>query len=165
MKQTRLILTLAAVCLLIGPLAGSTQAAEEGVVKRGIYGGVGFGAGFFEGPSNTEYAWRAHVWWRPHEYFAAEIGYIDAGDPSSTPSNEGLHLVAAPMVPVGPVDLIGKVGGFFPGLSDDDVAGGLGLGYRFYRGFGVRMDWDRLGWEDDDPIDVVTVSLYYHLSR
>jgi len=169
MRNIRFATTIAALCLGVALQAGIASAAEDSKAKKedytGIYGGIGFGVGFFEDPSDEEDAWRLHAWYRPWDFLSFEIGYIDAGDPKQVEDVDGLHLAAVPTFrfPNAPVDLFGKVGGFFK--DDSEVAVGLGAAWHLPKNFGLRLDWDRLNVDDNHSIDTLTLSLFYHLAK
>jgi hypothetical protein len=187
MTHIRFVSAVAALCLSFGVLAGVVGTAsaangekkEEEIDRTGLYAGVGFGIGLHEEMrlddgtltgEELEDAWRLMAWFRPWEYFAFEIGYIDTGDPQGVNDTDGLHLAAVPMLPLPyNFDLLAKVGGMF--LEDNDVAVGAGLLYHLPKGFGVRLDWDHLGVEDDsqskngDDVDIVTMTFFYMLSN
>jgi hypothetical protein len=169
MRNIGFATTIAALCLGVSLFAGTASAAEDAKAKeelklKGIYGGVGFGAGFFDDPSDVEDAWRLHAWFRPWDFMSFEVGYIDAVDPEQIEDVDGLHLAGVPTLRLGNsgFDLFGKVGGFFN--DDSEVAIGLGGAYHLPKNFGVRLDWDCLDIDDKDKINVLTLSLFYHLS-
>jgi hypothetical protein len=174
MRYTTFVSTLAALCVSVavaGPTAALAQAPAAETKKppenvKGIYGGVGFGAGIFDDPSDVEDAWRLLVWYRPFDYASFELGYIDAGDPSDEIEDaDGIHLAFVPTLPVldSGFDVFGKVGGFF--WEDDNVAVGLGAAYHLPWNLGVRLDWDLLNADDSANVHVVTLSLFYHLAK
>jgi hypothetical protein len=110
------------------------------------------------------------AWFRPWDYLAFEVGYIDTGDPEGVRDVDGLHLAAVPTLPLPyNLDLFFKAGGMF--LEDNDVAIGAGVAYHLPKGFGVRLDWDHLGLEDKstskngDDIEVITMTFFYMLSN
>ena len=76
-----------------------------------------------------------------------------------------MHLVAVPTFRIGDsgFDVFGKAGGFFN--EDNEYAVGLGAAYHLPKNFGLRIDWDRLDVDDKDNIDVLTLSLFYHLAK
>jgi opacity protein-like surface antigen len=172
MKYTTLVSTLAVLCVSAALAAGPVHAQETSAPKkeernvRGIYGGVGAGVGIFDDPSDVEDAWRLQTWFRPFNWVSFELGYIDAGDPSDEIEDaDGIHLAVVPTLALADsgIDLFGKVGGFF--WEDDNVAVGLGAAYHLPYNLGLRMDWDLLNADDGDNVNVVTLSLFYHLSK
>jgi len=168
MSYSRLVSTIAAVCVCAGLFAGSAR-AEEKPDYKGLYGGAGIGGGFFDSPNDGDFSWRMNVWWRPINYASLEIGYINAGRPGDHSEIDGLHVVAVPTLPL-PMgfDVYGKLGGFFFGRndgSDSNVAAGCGVAYRGWKGFGLRLDWDNLAVDDNDNINVLTLGVFYHFAK
>ncbi len=166
MRYSRLLSAITIVSLLaVFALPARGLAADEVTDRWGIYGGLGYGAGFFESPDDEEDAWRLMAWFRMHKYVSAEVGYIDAGEPKGMGGFDGLHLALVPTIPLtDKLEIFGKAGGFFL-EGDDNVAAGAGVAYYVWKGFGVRLDWDRLNADDDDAVNVLTLAAFYHLSR
>ena len=165
MGYSRFVSMVAAVCVCASVLAGQASAAEEKKSDlTGLYGGAGFGVGTAEHQSDADYAWRMNVWWRPIDYAALEIGYLNAGRPSNNDEVDGVDLLFEPMMPL-PMgfDLFGKVGGFF--WDHTDIMVGMGLAYHLPWKFGLRLDWDVLNAENDNSLNVVTLGLFYHFAK
>ena len=169
MKYTTFVSTLAALFVCAAIVAGPAHAQATSTPKeqrnvKGIYGGVGGGVGIFDDPSDEEDAWRLQAWFRPVNWASFELGYIDAGDPSDQVEDvDGIHVAVVPTLALldSGIDVFGKVGGFF--WDDDNVAVGLGVAYHLPWKLGLRLDWDLLNADDSDNINVVTLSLFYHL--
>ena len=169
MRHTRLFSTLAVLCVFVGVTAGSACAAEPQQSTppapparlKGIYGGVG--GGFGNTGDGVGWAWRMMAWYRPYDFISGEIGYADVDKDNG--DFDGLHVAIEPTLPVraANLDLFAKIGGFFS--DDNHVALGLGAAYNLPKGFGVRLDWDRLNVEGQGHgVDIVTLALFYHLA-
>lgn len=107
-------------------------------------------------------AWRVFAGYQFHRIFAAELGYADLGTAKFTdPSGSGqvetslwdLSVIGA--VPVGPVSIFGRVGGYRGETKASDSSGdsgkndkngwlvGAGVGYDIGRNIGLRAEWKR----------------------
>lgn len=126
-------------------------------------------------------AWRIFAGWQAHRAFAVELGYVNLGTASfqdtggsGTIETTAFDLSAIAGMPVGPVSLFGRLGGYraesegsFPGesLSNDKFGFlfGLGLGYDIGRNLGLRAEWKRYlrvgggAFEDYADVDMLSI--------
>jgi OOP family OmpA-OmpF porin len=132
-------------------------------------------------------AWKAFVGYRINPYLALEAAYIDFGTPNSRSSasgSSGDYRVDisgfAPYVigtiPIGPVELFGKVGYYFYDVdlrvdlddplapdvdsskSDEDLLYGVGVGMTFFEHLNARLEYERIDSDVLDDADALWVS-------
>ena len=126
-------------------------------------------------------AWRIFGGWQAHRAFAVELGYANLGTATfreaggtGTIETTAFDLSVIAGLPVGPVSIFGRLGGYhaetegnFPGESlSNDKNGflfGVGLGYDINRNLGLRAEWKRYlrvgGGAFDEYIDVDMLSI------
>ena len=182
------VLAMAVAAASAGALASGTAAAQE-QNDEGFY--IGGGVGQFnvkiddvdqtdeaiQSLDDEDTAWKAFVGWRMNPYFALELAYIDFGGPSDRATASGssgdyqVDLAGfAPYVigtiPLGPVELFGKVGYYFydvdasvdldngpdfdSSASDEDLLYGFGVGMTFFERLNARLEYEKI---DSDLID------------
>ena len=185
------VLAMAVAGACAGSLACSSAFAQGIENDEGFY--IGGGIGQFnvkiddvdqtdeaiESLDDDDNAWKAFVGWRMNPYFALELAYIDFGRPSDqfeTGGTSGNYTVDlsgfAPYligtIPIGPVELFGKVGYYFydidlnvniddptfpdvdGGASDEDLLYGFGVGMTFFERLNARLEYEKI---DSDLID------------
>jgi OOP family OmpA-OmpF porin len=183
------------VCAL-GGTAGVSYAAEN---PSGFYVGAGVGQfnvniddidqtdNAIERLDDDDAAWKAFVGYRINPYIALEAAYIDFGKPatrSSASGSNGDYRVKingfAPYVigtiPVGPVELFGKIGYYFydvdlradfddplkPDIdsskSDEDLMYGVGIGATFFDHLNARLEYERIDSSRLDDADALWAS-------
>jgi hypothetical protein len=132
-------------------------------------------------------AWKAFAGYRINPYFALEAAYIDFGNPSTRSEASGssgdyrVQLQGfAPYVigtiPVGPVELFGKIGYYFydvdlradiddplrPDIdsseSDEDLLYGVGIGATFFEHLNARLEYERIDSDVLDDADALWLS-------
>ena len=173
-----------------GSLACSSAFAQGPENDEGFY--IGGGVGQFnvqvddvddtdeaiQRLDDEDTAWKAFVGWRMNPYFALELAYIDFGGPSDTATAAGssgdfsVELAGfAPYVigtiPLGPVELFGKVGYYFYDVdaavdlddgpdfdsssSEQDLLYGFGVGMTFFERLNARLEYEKVdsGFVDD----------------
>jgi Outer membrane protein beta-barrel domain len=189
--------------LVAGASGGSlvcSNALAQGVENdEGLY--VGGGIGQFnvkvdrvgdtdeaiETLDDDDNAWKAFVGWRMNPYFALELAYIDFGRPSDrfeaggtsgdfTVDLSGFAPYIIGTIPVGPVELFGKVGYYFydidlevdiddptfpdvdGGASDEDLLYGFGVGMTFFERLNARLEYEKIDSDFVDDADALWVS-------
>ena len=132
-------------------------------------------------------AWKAFVGWRMNPYFALELAYIDFGGPTDRFAGDGSsgdftvdisgfapYLIGT--IPVGPVELFGKVGYYFydidfqvdiddptfpdvdGGASDEDLLYGFGVGMTFFERLNARLEYEKIDSDFVDDADALWLS-------
>lgn len=177
----------AAMMLALGASAASAQEAND----HGFYLGAGVGQfnvqiddvdqtdEAIQRLDDNDRSWKGFIGWRFNKFLSLEAAYIDFGkasDDFSSSGTSGDYSVrvsgVAPYVigtlPLGPVELFGKVGYYFydvraavdiddpltPDLSskssENDFMYGAGAGVTFLQHLNVRLEYERI---DSDVID------------
>lgn len=185
----------AALSLGVTPLAVAQLPDNTG----GPYVGVGWGqfnadidnlsdAGTTAGNiiDSDDNAWKAFAGWRFNPYIGLELAYVDLGSPTDrfqgSGSNGNYRLDVsgfAPYVigtvPLGPVELFGKVGYYFydvdlrvdldapgpdidSGSSRQDFVYGAGAGLTFLEHLHVRAEYERIDLENAGDSDALWLS-------
>jgi Outer membrane protein beta-barrel domain len=132
-------------------------------------------------------AWKAFGGWRLNPYFAVELAYIDFGGPadrfdaSGTSGDFEIDLSGfAPYIigtiPLGPVELFGKVGYYFydidfnvdlddptfpdvdGGASDEDLLYGFGAGVTLFERLHARLEYEKIDSDLLDDADALWLS-------
>jgi hypothetical protein len=130
-------------------------------------------------------AWKAFVGWRMNPYFALELAYIDFGGPSDTATAggssgdfrvdlSGFAPYVIGTIPVGPVELFGKVGYYFydvdaavdlddgpdfdSSASDEDLLYGFGVGMTFFERLNARLEYEKIDSDFIDDADAIWFS-------
>ena len=178
-----------------GSLACSSafaQSADEN--DEGFY--IGGGVGQFnlklddvdqtdeaiESLDDSDTAWKAFVGWRMNPYFSLELAYVDFGSPSDrfetagsggdfSASLSGFEPSILGTIPLGPVELFGKIGYYFynvdakvdldngPGFdsssSDEDLLYGGGIGMTFFQHLNARLEYERIDSSRVDDADAI----------
>ncbi|HKQ14163.1 MAG TPA: porin family protein [Steroidobacteraceae bacterium] len=126
---------------------------------------------------DSDTSWKAFAGWRMNPYFSLELAYVDFGSPSqrtTTASGSGGDFSASisgfepsilGTIPLGPVELFGKVGylfydvdasvdldngpGFDSSSSESDFTYGGGVGMTFFQRLNARLEYQRI---DSDVI-------------
>ena len=178
-----------------GALASGSAVAQEN--DEGFY--IGGGVGQFnvkiddfddtdeavESLDDDDTAWKAFVGWRMNPYFALELAYIDFGAPSDRATASGsdgdfsVDLSGfAPYVigtiPLGPVELFGKVGYYFYDVdasvdldngpdfdsssSEQDLLYGFGVGMTFFERLNARLEYEKIDSDLVDDADAIWLS-------
>jgi hypothetical protein len=189
------VLGVAVATACAGALACGTAAAQEN--DEGFY--IGGGVGQFnvqvddiddtdeavERLDDDDTAWKAFVGWRMNPYFALELAYIDFGGPSDRFDASGssgdfaVELAGfAPYVigtiPLGPVELFGKVGYYFYDVdasvdldngpdfdsssSEQDLLYGFGVGMTFFERLNARLEYEKIDSSFVDDADAIWFS-------
>jgi OOP family OmpA-OmpF porin len=172
-----------AAALSLGALATTANAADVDDNPSGPYVGLGWGqfnleidrlddvgAAVDSVADSDDNIWKAYGGWRFNPYIAVELAYIDFGNPgdrfegTGSDGNYRLDISGfAPYVigtiPIGPVELFGKVGYYFydidarvdfdsPGpdidssASESDFLYGLGLGVTVLEHLNLRAEYE-----------------------
>jgi hypothetical protein len=191
------VLAMAVAGACAGSLACSSAFAQGAENDEGFY--IGGGVGQFnvqvddvdqtdeaiERLDDDDTAWKAFVGWRMNPYFALELAYIDFGGPSDRATASGSdgdfqvelsgfapYLIGT--IPVGPLELFGKVGYYFydvdasvdldngPDLdsssSENDLLYGVGVGMTFFERLNARLEYERIDSDLVDDADAIWFS-------
>lgn len=189
------VLAIAVAAASAAALASGTAAAQEN--DEGLY--IGGGVGQFnvqvddidqtdealERLDDNDTAWKAFVGWRMNPYFALELAYIDFGAPSDRATASGssgdyqLDLsgfapYAIGTIPLGPIELFGKVGYYFYDVdasvdldngpdfnsssSEQDLLYGVGVGMTFFERLNARLEYERIDSSFVDDADAIWFS-------
>jgi len=186
----------AATLLALGSGVGVAQADDN---PSGFY--VGGGVGQFnvkiddiddtnnaiERLDDDDTAWKAFVGWRFNPYIALELSYIDFGNPNGRATASGssgdyqVDLSGfAPYIigtlPLGPVELFGKVGYYFYDVdlkadiddplrpdfdsssSNEDLVYGVGVGMTFFEHLNARLEYEKIDADRLDDADALWFS-------
>ena len=172
MRKSTLWGALLAPALLIGTAA---QAADNG-----FYLGAGIGQSNVDvdlGPANIDgddTGYKAIVGFRPLDFLAIEVNYIDFGsmeDNGVKVDGDAIAAFALGMLPVGPVDLYAKAGfsdtdasvATGPFRFDEgrtDFAYGAGVQIRFLS-LAARLEYEVFDVEDVDDLNMITLGVTY----
>ena len=180
-----------------GSLACSSAFAQGAENDEGFY--IGGGVGQFnvqiddvdqtdeaiQRLDDDDTAWKAFVGWRMNPYFALELAYIDFGGPSDrfeasgsggdfSVDLSGFAPYVIGTIPVGPVELFGKVGYYFYDVdasvdldngpdfdsssSENDLLYGVGVGMTFFERLNARLEYERIDSELIDDADALWFS-------
>lgn len=181
------VLAMAVAAASAGALASGKAAAQEN--DEGFY--LGGGVGQFnlklddvdqtdeaiQRLDDSDTAWKAFVGWRMNPYVSLEVAYVDFGGPSDrfTTSGSsgdfradisGFEPSIIGTIPLGPVELFGKVGYLFYDVdasvdlddgpdfdsssSESDFTYGGGVGMTFFGRLNARLEYQRI---ESDVID------------
>jgi len=188
-------------------LSAGTAVAQTDENDSGFYVGAGIGQfnvqiddidqtdEAIQKLDDSDNSWKAFIGWRLNKFLAAELAYIDfgsvggtfGGTASGTTANgsSGNYDVSisgfAPYVigtlPLGPVELFGKVGYYFydtktsfnlddplshdladSSTSEEDLMYGVGLGVTFVQHLNVRLEYERIDAKNIDDADALWLS-------
>ncbi len=186
----------AATLMALGTGSAWAQSAEN---DEGLY--IGGGIGQFnvniddidetdeavETLDDDDYAWMAFVGWRMNPYLSLELAYIDFGRPSDRFDASGTsgdfeidvsgfapYIIGT--IPLGPVELFGKVGYYFydidfsvdiddptfpdvdGGASDEDLLYGFGVGATLFERLHARLEYEKIDSDLLDDADALWLS-------
>jgi OOP family OmpA-OmpF porin len=170
--------------LLLAVLASAgTQAADDG---KGGYVGIGAGEAkteIDEFIDENDTAYKIFGGWSFNRYIAAEVGYFDGGNPTSTVGTQrlqvdadGFYAAAIGSLPLGDrFSLFARLGYAFyeataslqaPGIAlsesdeDEDLLYGIGATAQFTDAFGVRLELESID-VSDAAFEMFTLSAIY----
>jgi opacity protein-like surface antigen len=163
---------------LFGPalLTGAGALAAD----NGFYLGAGVGQANVDidaGPIDVDgddTGFKAIAGFRPLDFFAVELNYIDFGsieDNGVKVDADAIAAFAVGFLPVGPVDLYAKAGladsdasarvGSLRADSDGtDFAYGAGIQFRFLS-LSARLEYEKFDLDDVDDLNMLTLGLTY----
>ncbi|HEX2493297.1 MAG TPA: outer membrane beta-barrel protein [Steroidobacter sp.] len=161
-------------------------AAEEG----GLY--LGAGAGQFnveiddvntadeviESFDSDDTSWKVFGGWRFGRYFAAELDWIDLGNPEETVNNvnvdaeiDGFAPYLLGTLPLGPVELFAKAGYYFYDItvngrslggsvddSNEDFVYGAGIGLTLFDHLHARLEYEIIDISEIDDANAIWLS-------
>jgi opacity protein-like surface antigen len=195
-KETIMKKPVLALAALAATLSAGTAMAEN---PTGFYVGGGFGrfnldiknpadfgSGISSAVNDNDNSYKIFAGWRLLPFLAVEAAYVNLGEPgdaiSSSGSNgryrlkaDGFQPSVIGTVPLGPVELFGKVGyyyydvdvstdlttggsGLVTGHSRNDLVYGGGVGMTFIDHLHIRAEYERLDMKNYDNSDVVWLS-------
>jgi OOP family OmpA-OmpF porin len=157
--------------------------AAFGDENSGLYAGVGWGAFSAEIDDvenvdidfdEDEDALKVFGGWRFNRFFAAELGYIDFGDPSGgipllEVSTTGLTPSLVGTLPLGPIELFASAGLLLYDVevrfnnsdvfdeSDDGTIYGAGIGLKIVR-LALRLEYQEIEMDEFDSSDAVWIT-------
>jgi OOP family OmpA-OmpF porin len=182
---------------LSGGMMMSAQAQEN---EQGFYIGGGFGQfnvqiddvddtdNAIERLDDDDRAWKLFGGYRFNPHIALELAYIDFGDASDSTTTasgssgdysvgiSGLAPYVIGTLPLGPVELFGKVGYYFYDLdidadlddlggnvfdtsdSGEDLLYGFGVGMTFIEHLHARLEYEKIEADDIDDADAIWLS-------
>jgi hypothetical protein len=173
--------------LLLGALGVSAAQAATPVPVMGPYIGVaGTQARFdkhhfdVDDVDNEDTGWEGIVGYRFAPFFAAEAAYVDFGDTDApedalggpfSANAKALTAFGLGIVPVGPVELFGKLGGSrvksrgrigSRNFSDADTKLAYGAGVQLaLRNVGLRAQWEKFDTNSLGNLKVVSLGATY----
>lgn len=164
---------------LLAASALPVHAADNGIYVGAAIGQAnlkvdnidGFDEFDFDG-DDTAYKLIAGI--RPLDWLAVEASYVNFGEPDDNiagfdveADGDGISAFAVGFLPVGPVDVFGKVGlltwdSKIAGFDQDgtDFAYGAGVQFRVL-GLGIRAEYERFDVEDVDTLDLLSIGVTY----
>ena len=186
MKRTMLA---SAVMLLLGTGAAFAQSPEN---DEGLYLGLGYGNfnvkvddiddadEAISSIDDDDNVWKVFAGWRINPYFAFELNYVDFGDTTGRGSSGDYSIELAGFqpaiygtIPLGPVELFGKVGYYFldtdlrVDLDDlgDDVfqsdtgeeawSYGFGIGGTVFDRLNLKLEYEKIDIDLIDDFDAI----------
>ena len=137
--------------------------------------------------SDTFSAWKVFGGYRFNRYFAVEGGWTNFDEIKDNPGGDiqeikfdlsGINGFARAILPLGPVDLYGKLGFIWwdgdirlrttanPSIKADVSGGtktayGLGATFNLGRNFGIRAEWEAFTLDNVDQWDLYTLGVQY----
>jgi hypothetical protein len=188
-------------------LTAGTASAQSEDNDRGFYVGAGVGQfnvqiddidqtdEAISKLDDSDNSWKAFIGWRLNRYISAELAYIDfgsvrgtfGGSPSSTTANgssgnydvsiSGFAPYVIGTIPLGPVELFGKVGYYFydtktsfdlddplshdladSSTSEEDFVYGAGVGVTFLQHLNARLEYEKIDAKNIDDADALWLS-------
>ncbi len=161
---------------LLGPallMGTGAQAADNG-----FYLGAGVGQANVDvdalGVDGDDTGFKIIAGFRPLDFFAVELNYIDFGsveDRGVKVDADAIAAFAVGFLPLGPVDLYAKAGlansdasARFGALRQDtdgtDFAYGAGVQFRFLS-LSARLEYEKFDLDDVDDLNMLTLGLTY----
>lgn len=177
MKSIKAVLALAGFSLALAFAGGAAAQSVGSVYIGGSIGQADYKDGSVGDSDDKDTAWRILGGYQFNRHFAAELGYHDLGEVSSSAgATEGnaWELVGVASYPLASqLSVYGKLGGYRgelegPGAreTNTDLTYGVGLQYDFARQVGVRGEWQRYekmggGAAGETDVDVLSVGVVY----
>lgn len=114
--------------------------------------------------------------YRFNPYFSVELDYIDLGSPKDTVLNvpvtasiNGFAPYAVATIPLGPIELFGRVGYYFYDVevkgnavvkdSNEDLVYGVGVGLTFFEKLHTRLEYEFFDIDDVDSSNALWLSV------
>lgn len=166
--------------LLAAALAGPALLTGTGALAadNGFYLGAGVGQANVDvdalGVDGDDTGFKVIAGFRPLDFFAVELNYIDFGTVEDGPVKVDADAIAAFAVgflPVGPVDLYAKagladsdasarVGNLRDSTDGTDFAYGVGVQFRFLS-LSARLEYEKFDLDDVDDLNMLTLGVTY----
>lgn len=168
--------------LAVGMAAFPAQSADNGIFLGGSVGAAGVKADDRFDGSNFDYdagstGYKLIAGWRFLDWLAVEADYVDLGSGSDKVQGieletdiNGVSLSAVGFLPLGPVDLLARVGAInwnadlrapgFGKISDDgtDFTWGVGAQFRVWS-LAIRAEYEQFDIADADTVDMVSLGV------
>ena len=166
--------------LAAGMAAVPAKSADNGIYLGGSVGAAGVKADdSFEGSSFSYDAgstgYKLIAGWRFLDWLAVEADYVDLGSGSDKVQGveletdvNGVSLSAVGFLPIGPVDLMARVGAInwsadlrapgFGGISDEgtDLTWGVGAQFRILS-LAIRAEYEQFDIADANTVDMISL--------
>jgi opacity protein-like surface antigen len=179
-------------------LASGTALAQGPENESGLYVGAGFGQ-FNVGVDDVDdtdeaisriddddHAWKIFAGWRINPYVSVELNYVDFGENSGSTGSSasgssgnysvdlaGFQPAVYGTIPLGPVELFGKVGYYFYDVdlsvnldnihqdnfsadtSEEAFSYGAGIGATFFEHLNARLEYEKIDADFFDDLDSI----------
>jgi len=166
--------------LVAGMIAVPAQSADNGIYLGGSVGAAGVRADDSVDGSNFNYdagstGYKLIAGWRFLDWLAVEADYVDLGSGSDKVQGikletdvNGVSLSAVGFLPLGPVDLMARVGAInwnadlrapgFGKISDDgtDFTWGVGAQFRI-SSLAIRAEYEQFDIADANTVDMISL--------
>jgi OOP family OmpA-OmpF porin len=175
-------LLVAFVALAAGMAAVPAQSADNGIFLGGSVGAAGVKADDSFDGSNFDYdagstGYKLIAGWRFLDWLAVEADYVDLGSGDDKVQGieletdiNGVSLSALGFLPLGPVDLMARVGAIdwsadlrapgFGSISDDgtDFTWGVGAQFRV-SSLAIRAEYEQFDIADANTVDMISLGV------
>jgi hypothetical protein len=168
--------------LAAGMAAFPAQSADNGIYLGGSVGAAGVKANDSFDGSNFDYdagstGYKAIAGWRFLDWLAVEADYVDLGSGNDKVQGvdletdiNGVLVSAVGFLPLGPVDLLARVGAIdwsadlrapgFGKVSEDgtDFTWGVGAQFRVWS-LAIRAEYEQFDIADADTVDMISLGV------
>jgi OOP family OmpA-OmpF porin len=168
--------------LAVGMAAVPAQSADNGLYLGGSVGAAGVKADDSFDGSNFDYdagstGYKLIAGWRFLDWLAVEADYVDLGSGNDKVQGielktdiNGVSLSAVGFLPLGPVDLLARIGAIdwsadlrapgFGEISEDgtDFTWGVGAQFRVWS-LAIRAEYEQFDIADVDTVDMISLGV------